>query len=464
MRTRAPRWFGIDLARHRWLFPLAGLLGSAIGGTTYALSVFVNPWEAEFGWGRAETLSSLAVIIFAHGAAVFLGGIAVDRWGPRPAMVAGGALVVFGMWNASRISTLSDLLIGFSLCFGLGIGLIYTATTIALVARWYPDQAKRGVAIGCSLVGFGMSAVVAAPLWTWGLESIGWRATFQWSAILVAVIAIGLASLVRFPPVGWTWTEANGWHHARPDAADRASVEQFSAGLTLAEALHNRHLWTLALLFLLCTSGGLLAIGQAAAWAENSKPSGLGVSAGTAAIVVGVLSLANGLGRPAFGLLSAHLGARRSMVLAYTSLAGGLAAMAVVPVVWLAIPAVFIIGLSFGGALSLNPVMAASLFGVRSVGRIYGFLFFIGFGFGGLVGPLLGGVLYDRLNDYAPVFVLAAAMSATAAVLARRLLPPPDTECQYTPPSLNASSVSPSRASLAGAAHASRASIRHNVR
>lgn len=428
-----PRWFGVDLVRNRWLFPLAGLLGTAIGGSTYAISVFVNPWEDEFGWDRTETLSALAVAILATGTAMFLGGIAVDKFGPRPALVAGGALATFGMWNASRIDSLAELSVGFGASFGVGIGLIYAATTIALVARWYPDPGKRGAAIGWSVVGFGMSAVIVAPLWTWGLESIGWRDTFRWSALVVAAIAVVLVTLVRFPPAGWTWTEERGWHTAESDTPVEPGVQHFPWDLTLAEATRNRYLWTLALLFLFSTSGGLLAIGQAAAWAEEAAPSGLGVTAGTAAVVVVALSLANGSGRPTFGWISARLGLRRSMVLAYTLLAAGLVVMAVSTSIWTAIPAALITGLAFGGALSLNPVMAAFLFGVTSLGRIYGFLFFVGFGVGGVVGPLLGGALYDQLDDYAPVFLLAAATALAAAVSARFLLPAPGSERQHTP-------------------------------
>jgi OFA family oxalate/formate antiporter-like MFS transporter len=174
-RPPTPRWLGIDLVRRRWLFPLAGLLGTAIGGSTYAISVFVNPWEDEFGWERAETLSALAVSILSIGTAMFLGGIVVDRIGPRPVLAAGGVLAALGLLNASRIDSLTELLLGFGVCFGVGVGLIYSASTIALVARWYPDPDKRGAAIGWSVVGFGISAVVVAPLWTWGLGSLGWR-------------------------------------------------------------------------------------------------------------------------------------------------------------------------------------------------------------------------------------------------------------------------------------------------
>jgi OFA family oxalate/formate antiporter-like MFS transporter len=202
--------------------------------------------------------------------------------------------------------------------------------------------------------------------------------------------------------------------------------------LTFAEAIRNRYLWTLGLLFLLCTSGGLLAIGQAAAWAEEEAPTGLGVSAQLAAVVVMTLSLANGTGRPTFGWLSSRLGLRRSMVLAYTLLAVGLAGLAASTTVGTALPAALLTGLAFGGALSLNPVMTTFLFGVSSLGRIYGFLFLIGFGFGGVLGPLLGGSLYDLLDDYAPVFLVAAGASVLAALLARLLLPGPGQERQHT--------------------------------
>jgi OFA family oxalate/formate antiporter-like MFS transporter len=430
-----PRWLGIDLVRNRWLFPAAGLLATALGGSAYAFSVFVAPLEAEFGWARAETILAFGVGMLAAAAAIFGGGFFVDRYGPRWVLAAGGCLAGAGMVLSSTVDTPYELLATFGLLVGTGIGLAYTATTVALAARWFPDWEKRGAAIGWSVVGFGIGATIAAPLWTVGVETIGWRTTYVLTGVVFVVVYALLATLVRFPPANWAHSEDRGWHpRGEADAPPVAGLVVSADDLTLGEAARSRYLWLLGFLFLAAITGGLTAISQLAPFVEEAAPVGLGLSVGVAAAVIVVFSFHNGLGRPFSGWVSARLGVRRTMVVFYALMAVGMALLSL-STAWtaLVIPGVVVTGLAFGGVLAINPIMTVMLFGISYVARIYGLVFVLGFGIGGLVGPLVGGALYDAADSYVPAFVAGGALAAVSAVLVRVLLPAPGTERQHSP-------------------------------
>ena len=252
-----------------------------------------------------------------------------------------------------------------------------------------------------------------------------------------------LLTLVRFPPTTWRFTEEQGWH---PQTADELAARDATAGpaavvavqpwdLTLAEAARNRFLYLIGVLFMLGLFGGLLAIGQLAAYAEEQ----LDVSAATAGVLVAVLAVGNGLGRPTSGWLGARLGVRRSMAVAYAVLACGLAVMGLAGSMAVAVPAAFVTGLAFGGALALTPIMVALLFGASYLARLYGLIFIIGFGIGGLLGGIAGGRLVEAADgSYTMPFLVAAALAVVAAVLVRTLLPAPGRERQHTPRSQQA--------------------------
>ena len=101
-------------------------------------------------------------------------------------------------------------------------------------------------------------------------------------------------------------------------------------------------------------------------------------------------SLANGIGRIAWGTISDTIGRRRSVItmtlfqalvlFAFTSMAGN---------EYLLYVGAALIGFNFGGNFALFPALTADLFGNERVGANYPFIF-LSYGVGGVAGPLLG--------------------------------------------------------------------------
>lgn len=428
-----PQWLGIDLISQRWLFPAAGLVATLVGGSIYAFSVFVAPLEAEFGWSRPQTVLAFAVALVCMALAVLGGGIFVDRFGPRWALGGGGTLAGAGMAASGAADRVGELVVTFGVMVGTGVGLVYSATTVALAARWIPDAARRGTAIGWSVVGFGLGGTVAGPLWTVGIDTVGWRTTYVATGAVFTVVYLALTTLVRFPPPDWRFDADRGWHHL--PAHDRAPLGRSQnahdpTDLTLREALHSRALWLLSITFLLAVIGGLTTISELAPFIEAAQPTGLGATPGTAAALIVIFSLHNGLGRPLSGWASARAGLRHATLGCYLLMAAGMLVLAAATA-WnpLVVPGVMVTGLAFGSILALNPTMTVALFGASFVARIYGVVFVVGFGVGGLLGPPLGGAVLDATGSYVPVFVAGAVASILAAGGAIAL---PDGERQHS--------------------------------
>jgi len=433
-RPRGPQWLGIDLVAQRWLFPAAGLVATALGGSIYAFSVFITPLEAEFGWSRSQTVLAFAVALVCLALAVFGGGALVDRFGPRWTLGGGGTLAGAGMAASGAADHVGELVVTFGVMVGTGIGLVYSATTIALAARWFPDARWRGTAIGWSVVGFGLGATVAAPLWTVGIETVGWRSTYVITGVVFIVVYLALTTLVRFPPPDWTFDGDRGWQHLsghdRAQLGRQAQNAPDPADLTLREALDSRALWLLSITFFLAIIGGLTTISELAPFIESAEPTGLGATPGTAAALIVVFSLHNGLGRPLSGWASARAGLRHATLGCYLLMAAGMLVLAAATA-WapLVLPGVMITGLAFGSILALNPTMTVALFGASFVARIFGVVYVIGIGAGGLLGPPLGGAVLDATGSYVPVFIAGAVASMLAAGGAVAL---PDGERQHS--------------------------------
>ena len=137
--------------------------------------------------------------------------------------------------------------------------------------------------------------------------------------------------------------------------------------------------------------------------------------AGTAMAVF--FSLANGIGRIAWGTISDKLGRKLSIVvmcatqgvfvLLFTSMAGN---------EYLLYVGATLIGFNFGGNFALFPTITADTFGAKYVGQNYGWVF-LAYGVGGVFGPVLGGKLGD-MGDFPLAFTILGALCIVAAVIA----------------------------------------------
>jgi len=83
---------------------------------------------------------------------------------------------------------------------------------------------------------------------------------------------------------------------------------------------------------------------------------------------------------------------------------------------------VFVVYWCYGTQLSVNASTTSDFWGTKNAGINYGILF-TAWGVAGIVGPRIGGVLYDKYQNYQAAFYTAAILAVVALLaelLARR--------------------------------------------
>jgi OFA family oxalate/formate antiporter-like MFS transporter len=173
------------------------------------------------------------------------------------------------------------------------------------------------------------------------------------------------------------------------------------------------------LTFIFGATSGLMAIGQwrpmmgAIIGDTTFAPAWMG-GFGRFVEPVGILAVFNALGRIFWGKVSDLIDRPRAMMLMY--LAQGMAFMLLVSVQ--SHFAIFLasawVGLNFGGNFALFPSATAQYFGTRNLGMNYG-LIFTAYGVAGILGPVVGGVLFDVTQQYVMAFVFAGILCFIAA-------------------------------------------------
>lgn len=400
------------LLKNRWFILFGGFLLNLMLGIVYSYSVFKKPLMNEYGW--SDLTASLPFMIFLAVFALMMipAGRLQDKLGPRKVAIVGGVLMGAGYMLASLIggsTNVAVLVCTYGLIAGAGCGLGY-ACAIPVARKWFPD--KPALAVGIVVGGFGLSAMVFSYLQTWMINNLGsTRAeniadTFLYIGIVLAVLAVVAALILRNPPAGW---KPANWE---PKAAATAKASEADK-LGAMDVIKSPRFWMLWLMFVFMALAGLMTIGSIASYAKD-----VGIAAGTAAIITGVLSAFNALGRPGSGWMSDKLSYIKAMMILFTVMAVVVllfpfvakgAAMSFIMVIF--------IGFCFGSCFSLFPTGAGDNFGVKNMGRNYGLLF-TAYGVGGIAGPLLLSQIKDSTGEYTWAFIIAAILVFVAVGIA----------------------------------------------
>lgn len=413
----------------RRLVVVGALLIQLCLGAIYAWSVFtpylIDP-AGPFGFTSTQTQIIFSVSLATFAVVMMLAGRWQARSGPRVVAMTGGALLGAGYILAGLFGqSFWAQVIFIGLIGGAGIGLAYVCP-IAVGVKWYPD--KKGLITGLGVAGFGFGALIWVQLaGSWGglLESLGVLRVFLIYGIVFAISVIVGSIWMINPPEGWV---LKGWKPPKP-----AGKGKNKAPLQL-DCLPNRMLRTstfyaIWVMFIFSSMAGLMTIGNIKLFGIDALQARAGMTAEQASATAGIAmavfySLANGIGRIVWGVISDKIGCKLSLVIMC-------AVQGVVMLVFfwmggtevLLYLAALLIGFNFGGNFALFPMVTTDMFGATNLGRNYGFVF-TAYGVGGIVGPILAGVLRDAslrsgtgLRGWLVVFTICGIACLVAAVI-----------------------------------------------
>jgi OFA family oxalate/formate antiporter-like MFS transporter len=350
-----------------------------------------------------------------------LAGRMMPKVGPQKLAFAGGLVLGAGYLLAGLITpgSFTTTFVFVGLVGGAGIGLAYVVP-IAVGMKWFPD--KKGMITGLAVAGFGFGALLWVKLggrigsMTMLIGQLGLGTTFVIYGIAFFALCVIGGLWMKNPPEGWT---PAGWEAPQAAAAGGKPVAG-TIDYTSGQMLATPQFYMIFFCFMVGAGAGLMSIGlmklfpgQALEAAGHSAAEASAI-AGTAMAVF--FSLANGIGRIAWGTMSDKLGRKLSIFVMLAT-----QGVFVILFQWMAgTPGLLylfaaLIGFNFGGNFALFPTITADTFGTKYIGQNYGWVF-LSYGVGGIFGPMLGGALGD-LGNFPLAFSICGVLVLVAAVV-----------------------------------------------
>jgi MFS transporter, OFA family, oxalate/formate antiporter len=394
---------------NRWWIAIAGICLQMALGAAYAWSVFRIPLAKEFGWSIAQVSLTFTICWFFLGCTASLGGLWLNRHGPGIVAIIAGLLWGGGVFLSSfSAHKLWLLYLGYGVIGGTGLGMGYIVP-IAVLVKWFPE--RRGLITGIAVGGFGAGALIAAPIAGKLMQSVGLMPTFAWLGVTYGTVAALSGIFMRNPPEGW---HPAGWQPTAAQLSQRSDRD-----FTLGESLRTWQWWALCALMSINTTAGLSVLSQAAPIFQEMGR----MSAGTAATLVGVISIGNGIGRVFWAWVSDVTARRTAFFAMYLMQVVLFATYHFIASPTLLAVVTFVIVMCYGGGYGITPAFAADYFGPRHVGPIFG-LMLLPWAFPAAFGPLLFAWLRESTGGYTQALYLITGMLAIAMILPIMVSPP----------------------------------------
>jgi MFS transporter, OFA family, oxalate/formate antiporter len=396
----------------RWLQLAMGILCMAmIANLQYGWTLFVDPIDQKFGWGRPAIQLAFTLFVVTETWLVPVEAWFVDKYGPRAVVMFGGVMIGLA-WVMNSYANSLLLLYTAAVIAGIGAGAVY-GTCVGNALKWFPD--RRGLAAGATAAGFGAGAAITVVPIANMIATSGYQSAFFTFGIGQGLIVLVVAYFLRKPS------------QAMPVKKKQLNLPQTKLDYTPAQVLRSPIFWTMYAVFVMVAAGGLMTAAQIAPIAHDFKIANVpvdmfGFQMAALTFAISLDRIFDGFGRPFFGWVSDNIGREHTMFIAFGTAAVMLLTLSVYghnPIVFVLATAVYF-GV-FGEIYSLFPATSGDTFGAKFATTNNGMLY-TAKGTASLLVPLAS--LVATHYGWQAVFVIAVALNATAALMAIFVIKP----------------------------------------
>jgi MFS family permease len=335
----------------------------AVSVFEYGFGAAAGTLRRAHGWSLSQTFWLLSMWAVFQALVAFPAGRLREKGivSARAAMLAGAVLSATGFFSIAHSSNLAIAYLGFSVCGGTGVGLVY-ATCINMVGKWYPE--RRGAKTGFVNGGFAYGAVPFIFIFSYALHPGNYSMVLDLVGLFMLLV-VGLAGVFfKDPPKSWWPAQIDPLQWAASKSGAQSlqknppAVKQYSP----LEAVKTGMLPLMWISLGITAGVSLFGISYMVPFAKH-----LGFGPLIAASSAGVLSIVNGTGRAVTGVVSDRLGRKQTLLIV------------------LLVSAVSLVGLLYAGNAKNQPAFLV-------------FAFLVGFG-GGAFYPMFASLVPDYFGE-----------------------------------------------------------------
>ena len=359
-------------------------------GSLHSFSVLIEPLELRLGASRATVSLIYSVATLALICGVFVCGRLLERFGPAALALVSALACACGLVLAGVGSSLVLLFAGFGILFGFANGVGYALSIERAGVAW---PGRKGFLTGLVTASYCGGAIVFSKIFAIWAVPQSYHVGLYVLAGVIAVTGLAACRLLLGGPKRIT-----------PQARSRA----WNPSRYQAEIIQ---LW---LVYFLGVMAGMMALGHAAAIVSAKGGSLVTMTAGAM-----IVSAGSAIGSISCGWLADRLSPFRLLTGCLALVCCSMLFLAVSVGPGAAIAGLGLIGIAYGTLITIIPVITAKNFAPEASLAVFGRVF-TAWGIAGLVGPWLGGYVFDLTSSYSVAFLVAALAALLASAVSIR--------------------------------------------
>ncbi|XP_067664215.1 monocarboxylate transporter 12-like [Haliotis asinina] len=311
----------------------------------------------------------------------------------RTSMMTGGTILSVGLVASSITNTLPQLLGCFGILSGIGFGIIFTPSTIA-VGYYFREKRVLAHGIASSFIGVG---VLSGPhVLDWLIDQFGWRTAMSTLGCITAQTVV-MGSLI-FP-------------HGK---SKQSASEAVGTNVSVFTLLKDKILLIIILNYFTSMMGYSIQLVHLPSYARSvgvppakipSLFTAYGLSLTVSRILIGGICNDSSIDLLMM-YISCH-GLNSLTILLMPLFAHGFDELVLYEVLF---------GIYYGVSFMLLTPIVVELFGVERLATVFGITLCVG-GISYLIGPTIAGALYDLTSSYAAGFHIGGSVSLLGTML-----------------------------------------------
>lgn len=397
----------------------AFVVGAVAYAPLYCFPLLAPQFETAFHTSRELGQMPWTMFLIISAACSPILGRAFDMIADRVLLLVGAVLLAAGWFLASIATDVVFLMAAYGALLAIGVQLVFVGTTTAMSRRY---AGVAGLALGVAYAGPGIGVAVALPLAAGLISEVGWRSTaavfgaisliaipFVW--VMTMGPAVLVAASARKDRGGEAATAAphgTGLHETSAPGAIAASQELLPPGSHSRGDALRRTIRTRRFIILLIGAVGIGCIDEGIFQMSSRHAVSQGIDAGFAATMLALQCYAYVAGQVIGGGMSDRFGRRFIGLMCAGLIAIGTTGIFVSngSLLALAVLGNVVYGFGIGATIAIRSAAFSDVFGGRNFGAIFG-ITAVAYPVGGILVMNAGGIMYDRVGNYWPVYVIA---------------------------------------------------------
>ncbi|WMC93176.1 OFA family MFS transporter [Kineothrix sp. MB12-C1] len=393
------------LPNNKWVrAAIPALLLHCSIGTVYCWSLLKGDIAEYIGHSKSEVEWAFSIAIFVLGMSAAFAGHIVEKDIHKSSLIS---TICFAAGFAGtglfiHLKSLIGIYICYGLIMGIGLGLGYLSPVKTLML-WFSKQ--KGLATGLAVAGFGLAKVIASPIMTALMESVGIVNLFYILAVVYFIMMFTGHLLLKKP---------DGWVEEHDSDTSKTAVNMIKNPTFIG-------IW---LMFYINITCGLALISQ-----EKDILNAMGVPLAVISVVSSLTAIFNAGGRLGFSAAADKLKDRNSIYKVIFILCISFSVITILTnginnkLVFLAIILLCIVNAGYGGGFSNLPTLLSDRFGMKTISQVHG-IALSAWALAGLTGNQLSSLIVAKTGSFTSVLYVTVVLYTVALLISIFLVKP----------------------------------------